>query len=265
MLNRDSREELKELTPPFMLATKRWLLDQGLNLHFLDNAVRSRTLIPLTAGVYTLHEKSVTWQGIVASLQRMSEKPTHVGGLTALDIAGLTHFLSASAEVRIQVYSEHPLPAWISKIAVAATFEHHGTLRLWPESVMTNPRFLREHRWLDERPPVLYSCPEKAILEVLTEVPSTVSFEHANALMQGLSSLSPRKIDSLLKACNSIKVKRLFLWLAERQGHAWFKHLNTDEYDLGAGKRVIAKHGKLDARWAITVPKEMHEESYEHG
>ncbi|MCL1476832.1 MAG: AbiEi antitoxin N-terminal domain-containing protein [Marinobacter sp.] len=92
-----------------MVATKRWLLDQGLNLHFLDNAVRSRTLIPLAAGVYTLYEKSVSWQGVVASLQRMSEKPIHVGGLTALDLAGLTHFLSTSAEVRIQLYSEPPL------------------------------------------------------------------------------------------------------------------------------------------------------------
>lgn len=265
MLNKESRDELKDLLPPFLVATKRWLLEQGLNLHFLDNAIRSQTLIPLTAGVYTLYEKSTSWHGVVASLQRMSEKPVHVGGLTALDLTGLTHFLSTSAEVRIQLYSEYPLPAWISRIAVTATFERHGTLRLWPESVMTNPRFLREHKWLAERPPVLYSCPEKAILEVLTEVPSTVSFEHANALMQGLSSLSPRKIDTLLKACRSIKVKRLFLWLAERQGHAWSKRLDPNEYDLGAGKRVIAKHGKLDTRWAITVPKEMHEDSHEHG
>lgn len=261
MLNRNARNQLTELLPPFMIATKRWLLDQGLSLHFLDNAVRSRTLIPLTAGVYTLYEKSISWQGVVASLQRMSEKPVHVGGLTALDIAGLTHFLSTSEEVRIPLFSESPLPAWIKKVPVAATFEGHGTLRLWPESIMTNPRFLREHNWLETQPPVLYSCPEKAILEVLAEVPSTVSFEHADALMGGLSGLSPRKTDSLLKACRSIKAKRLFLWLAERHDHAWFKHLNPDAYDLGAGKRVIAKKGKLSARWAITVPEEMHEES----
>jgi len=248
-----------------MIATKRWLLDQGLSLHFLDNAVRSRTLIPLTAGVYTLYEKSISWHGVVASLQRMSEKPVHVGGLKALDIAGLAHFLTTSEEVRIPLFSESPLPAWIRRIPVDATFEGHSTLRLWPESIMTNPRFLHEHDWLEARPPVLYSCPEKAILEVLAEVPSMVSFEHANALMQGLSSLSPRKIDTLLKACRSIKVKRLFLWLAERQDHAWFKHLNPNAYDLGAGKRVIAKNGKLNARWAITVPEEMHEESREHG
>jgi hypothetical protein len=129
---------------------------------------------------------------------------------------------------------------------------------------MTNPRFLREYSWQDGLPPIAYSCPEKALLEVLTEVPSAVSFEHADALMQGLSNLSPKKIDALLRTCRSIKVKRLFLWLAERNGHPWYKRLEPTEYDLGSGKRVLAQHGRLHARWAITVPKEMHDEN-EHG
>ncbi|TKV69604.1 hypothetical protein FDP08_03675 [Marinobacter panjinensis] len=48
-----------------------------------------------------------------------------------------------------------------------------------------------------------YGSPEKALLEVLTEVPSAVSFEHADALMQGLSNLSPKKVDALLGACRN--------------------------------------------------------------
>ncbi|MFN2360978.1 MAG: type IV toxin-antitoxin system AbiEi family antitoxin domain-containing protein [Marinobacter sp.] len=264
MLNKEARERLKELLPVSMLATKTWLIDQGLNLHFVDNAIRSRTLLPLASGVYALHEKSVRWPGVVASLQRMSEKPIHVGGLTALDLAGLTHFLSTNSEVGVHLFSESPLPGWIKRIQVVARFEHHSTLRLWPESVMTNPNFLREYSWQEGLPSIKYSCPEKALLEVLTEVPSAVSFEHADALMQGLSSLSPRKIDALLRACRNIKVKRLFLWLAERNRHVWFKRLEPDAYDLGSGKRVLAQHGRLHPRWFITVPREMHEEN-EHG
>jgi hypothetical protein len=247
-----------------MVATKSWLIDQGLSLHFLDNAIRSQTLTPLAAGVYTLYETPASWQSVAASVQRMSKEPIQVGGLTALDFVGLTHFLSTSAGVRIQLYSSGPLPGWISRIPITAHFERHGTLRLWPESVMTNPRFLRQLNWQEGLPPIAYSCPERAILEALTEVPSTVSFEHAAALIQGLSNLSSKKIDSLLRECRHIKVKRLFLWLAERQGHAWFKHLEPSEYNLGSGKRLIAKRGKLSTRWAITVPKEMHENT-KHG
>ena len=57
MLNKKAREQLRRLLPISMVATKQWLLDQGLNLHFVDNAVRSRTLIPITTGVYTLYEQ----------------------------------------------------------------------------------------------------------------------------------------------------------------------------------------------------------------
>jgi hypothetical protein len=88
-------------------------------------------------------------------------------------------------------------------------------------------------------------------------VPNAISFEHADQLMQGLHNLSPRKLDGLLKNCRSIKVKRLFLWLAERNQHAWFKHLTPELYKLGTGKRLIAKGGRLEPTWQITVPKEM--------
>lgn len=262
MLNRQARDKLKHLLPPSMVATKQWLLDQGLALHFLDNALRSRTLVPLASGVYTLFADLVRWPGVVASLQRMSPNPIHVGGLSALELAGLTHYLSFSQHTQIHLYTCVPLPGWIRRITVNASFERHSTLRLWPESIMDNPRFLKNYHWQDGLPPIVYSCPEKAMLEALTHVPSTISFEHAVALMQGLSSLSPRKVHALLKECLSIKVKRLFLWLAEQQGHAWFKRLDPAEYDLGSGKRVIAKHGKLNKRWAITVPEKLYEDGH---
>tara|TARA_R100000935_G_C2700832_1_gene110228 strand:+ start:289 stop:555 length:267 start_codon:yes stop_codon:yes gene_type:complete len=88
-------------------------------------------------------------------------------------------------------------------------------------------------------------------------VPKHVSFEHADALLQGLHNLSPRKLDALLKGCFNVKVKRLFFWLAERNQQPWFKYLRPEEYDLGAGKRVVAVDGRLESKWQITVPKEM--------
>jgi hypothetical protein len=53
-----------------------------------------------------------------------------------------------------------------------------------------------------------------------------------------------------------VKAKRLFFWLAERQGYAWFKKLDPDRFDLGHGKRVIVKGGRLDRKYLITVPEE---------
>ena len=72
--------------------------------------------------------------------------------------------------------------------------------------------------------------------------------------MEGLATLSPRRLQKLLEACQSVKVKRLFLFLAERHNHAWFKRLDVSGVDLGAGKRALVDHGRYDAKYRITVP-----------
>ena len=94
-------------------------------------------------------------------------------------------------------------------------------------------------------------------LPALESVLTAVTFEHADELMQGLVNSSPRKLDTLLKACKSVKVKRLFFWLAKRHGYPWYDKLNSARYDLGSGKRVVAKGGKLDTEFSITVPSHM--------
>lgn len=265
MLNTEARRQLQTLLPLEMVATKQWLASQGLSLHFLDNAIRSHTLLPLTAGVYTRLEKNVSWKSVIASLQRMVEHPVHVGGLTALELEGVHHYLTKTEPHCIQLYSCAKPPNWLNRIEqnieLKAHFEWHSTRRLWSEFIMNENKFIRQavwkEIWHEELPPLIYSCVEKAMLEVLNEVPKTISFEHADELMQGLHNLSPRKLDTLLQHCCNIKVKRLFLWLSQRHHHAWFKHLTPDNYQLGSGKHVIAEGGRLEPRWQITIPKYM--------
>ncbi|MDY0926902.1 type IV toxin-antitoxin system AbiEi family antitoxin [Pantoea trifolii] len=257
MLNTESRKLLRTLIPSGLIATKAWLQVKGLNPHFVDNAVKSGTLISLKPGVYTRETEPLQWKGVMTSLQRMQEHPVHVGGLTALELEGLAHYQSRGKLTSVQIYSEAQLPAWLNKLDINTDFDYHGTRKIWPQSLMYERKFLREEVWHESLPALRYSGPEKAILEVLNDVPKKISFEHADQLMQGLSTLSPRKIDALLRACSSIKAKRLFMWLAERHNHAWLKHLQPEAYDFGAGKRELARSGRLDSKWNITVPKEM--------
>ncbi|MFN3580816.1 MAG: type IV toxin-antitoxin system AbiEi family antitoxin domain-containing protein [Pseudomonas sp.] len=257
MLNIEARQQLQKALPLDMVATKTWLKEQGLCLHFLDNAVRSQTLVALAAGVYIRQEARLSWKGIVASLQRMSAVPLHVGGLTALELEGLGHYLTKGSKPRVQLYSTTVLPRWLDRIDAPAHFEWHGTRRLWPDTLMQDNKYLRQDTWRESLPTVHYSCPEKAILELLATVPNIISFEHVDQIMQGLPSLSPGKLDALMKSCCSIKAKRLFLWLAGRHQHAWLKHLTPWQYELGTGKRVLAKGGRLETTWQITVPKDM--------
>lgn len=61
----------------------------------------------------------------------------------------------------------------------------------------------------------------------------------------------------LLEDCSSIKVKRLFLYLAEKAGHSWFDYMKLDNVDLGKGKRSLVKNGVLVNKYEITVPQEL--------
>jgi hypothetical protein len=75
--------------------------------------------------------------------------------------------------------------------------------------------------------------------------------------MEGLNNLRPLQVQKLLEACESIKVKRLFVFMAEKAGHAWFKHVDLSKVNLGSGKRSIVIGGQLDPKYQITLPKEL--------
>jgi hypothetical protein len=105
--------------------------------------------------------------------------------------------------------------------------------------------------------PLLMSTPERAILELLEQVPQKETFHQADMLMEGLRNLSPKRLQQLLADCRSIKVKRLFFWFAERHNHAWLKKLDRAAIDLGRGKRMLVRGGKLDTKFNITVPENL--------
>jgi hypothetical protein len=116
---------------------------------------------------------------------------------------------------------------------------------------------LTEFTWGMSDWPLLYSCEERAILEVLQDVPEHESIYEAHVLMQGLVNLRPARLMKLLEACSSVKVKRLFLALAERRNHAWFKHLDVGAIKIGSGKRMLAPGGILHPKYQITLPADL--------
>ncbi len=247
---------LRGMLPYGMLTTRKCLMARGLSGHALDNAVKTETLLPLAPGVYAQYTREIRWEGVATSLQRMggtSVPSVHVGGLTALLLMGMAHHLPMRA-LTVHLYTHDRLPGWLFRLPLPENFKRHSVKALWPESLMADKAYLKEYQWDVNLPPLYISCPEKALMEVLHWVPINISLDHADNLMVGQVNLSPRKLDGLLSACRSIKVKRLFLWLAARQEYQWFKKLDRKKYNLGSGKRVLEKGGKLDKDYLITVP-----------
>jgi len=102
---------------------------------------------------------------------------------------------------------------------------------------------------------VTVSDPERAILELLfQQVSDEAGYEHARLVFEGLGTLRPALVQALLENCGSVKVKRLFLHLAELHAHPWWGQLELKKVSLGSGKRVLVPGGRLDPKYLITVP-----------
>ena len=94
-------------------------------------------------------------------------------------------------------------------------------------------------------------------MECLEIAPKNFDLEEVYLIMEGLTSLNPMEVQKLLESCTSIKVKRLFLYYSEVSNHTWFKYLNIDKINLGAGKRSMVKDGIYNEKYMITVPQKI--------
>ena len=64
-------------------------------------------------------------------------------------------------------------------------------------------------------------------------------------------------MQSLLEACTSVKVRRLFLYLAERADLPVMRHVKVEQIDLGSGDRSLAKMGRYVPKYRLLLPREL--------
>jgi hypothetical protein len=256
-LNVNRRIELYNILPEGVITTRKWLMDNNFTNHAIDNLVKSSQLESISKGIYVRNKNKITWQSIVFSLQSMLKIDLVVGGLTALEMQGLSHYLSFSENKTVHLYGNDALPKWVMELEGNVKFIKHTTKGFFEsnENEKQKDQFTIEREWDNEGRKLIVATPERAYLEVLLQVPTKTTFEHADQLIQGLTTLSPRSLQKLLEQCQNIKAKRLFLWFADRQNYGWLNKLDRDKITLGSGNRVIAKGGKLDNKYKITVPE----------
>ena len=175
-----------------------------------------------------------------------------------MELQGLGHFAPLASERTVHFYAPEKEPTWLQKLNLGCKVVWHKSESFWLPSLADVSNRFSDISWRDDLEPLKISCPEKALLELLENVPSTVSFDYADVLVQGLTSLSPIKLERLLYACTSVKVKRLFFWLASRYQYPWLKKLDSTKFDLGRGKRVLVQGGRLDKQFQITVPEHLY-------
>ena len=247
--------QLHRLLPEGLVVDTAWLDAHGYRRQWREKYVSQGWLEGVVRGVYRRPtgsaEQTLAWQRVVISLQRLLDRRVHVGGRTALELQGLTHYLRFSGKPEVHLYAYEALPGWVERIPTDARLVEHKADKLFHAGAPGLTQIAWGH-WGWE---LDVSAPERALCELLDRLPAEETFHQADVLMESARTLSPKRVQAVLEACRSVKVKRLFLWFAERHRHPWVGRLDLTRIGLGRGKRQIVAGGRLDSKYQITVPE----------
>ena len=97
-----------------------WLRARGIDPKSIHGYVARGWLERLVRGVYrrplpdNVAESEVSWEAVLVSLQRLMRYDVHLGGESALDLAGYAHYLTFGRGGRIHLYGD--VPSWLKRL-----------------------------------------------------------------------------------------------------------------------------------------------------
>lgn len=248
--NESKLNHLLSAQPLGIVLTSAWLADQGYSLDLQKRYKRSQWFDSIGTGALIRHSDQVDYLGGIYALQNQLGLSVHPAAKTALSMQGKAHYLElATKSVQLFGGNDDNLPLWFKKRDWGVSVDCKLTSFLPADLGLMEI----EHKGFR----VKVSSPARAVMECLYLAPKSQPLLEVFELIEGLNNLRPASVQKLLEDCTSVKVKRLFLYLADKAGHEWLSYINPDKIDLGSGKRAIVNDGVYVSKYQITVPKEL--------
>ena len=246
--NRTKINHLLASVPQGVVLQSSWLLNEGYSLDLQKYYRKSGWLKALENGAMFRSNNQPGYEGGVYALQNQSRLSVHPGGRTALALQGKAHYLELNTtQIWLFGGEKEKLPTWFRK--------HKWDQQIQYKASSFLPKELGLAEFSLAGFSIKVSSPARAIMECLYLAPENFDLVECYELMENLNDLRPTLVQELLEACASIKVKRVFLFMAEKLNHSWYKHLHLSKVDLGKGKRSLVKEGVYVSKYQITVPK----------
>ncbi|WP_024939207.1 type IV toxin-antitoxin system AbiEi family antitoxin [Xanthomonas arboricola] len=205
----------------------------GISADLAVHYVRAGWLTRLARGVYGRPNDTLALHPSLLLLQRRFEG-LHVGGKSALDWYGVRQHLAQQPVLHLYGWAAARLPEWFIERFPA---EYHRK-RLFDEQ----PDALLHVGPFEKRsgaPQV--SVPERALLELLSEVGVRQSLQEARELVEGASNLRVNVLRDLLQHCTSVKTVRLCLQLGSECSVPWVARLDPATLPTGSDRPWVSK------------------------
>ena len=205
----------------------------GVSADLAVHYVRSGWLHRLSRGVFVRTGEEPSLHASLRLLERMISG-FHVGGKTALDWYGVRHYLAQQEQLHLYGANAVKLPAWFSERFPA---EYHRK-RLFTEPT-ERPLHVAALEGRDGAP--LVSAPERAMLELLSEVGVRQPLQEAKELMESAYNLRADVLQELLIRCTNVKTVRLCLQLGRASSLPWAQKLDATELPTGSARPWVAR------------------------
>lgn len=230
-IKRDKLNRLYTHVAPATPLTSDDLAALGISADLAVHYVRAGWLQRLARGVYCRPNDPPALHPSLILLQR-SFDGLHVGGKSALDWHGIRQYVSQRPILHLYGWKAGRLPEWFTQRFPA---EYHRK-RLFKEE----PGALLHVRPFENRGP-LVSAPERALLEVLSEVGIRQPLQEARELVESTYSLRVDVLRDLLERCTSVKTVRLCLQLGRELSQPWVGKLDPSQLPKGSDRPWVSR------------------------
>ena len=219
--------------PPGMPLTSDDLAALGISADLAVHYVRAGWLARLSRGVFCRPNDTLALHPSLILLQRRL-KGLHVGGKSALDWYGVRQYVAQQPVLQLYGWAAGRLPEWFTERFPA---EYHRK-RLFDEQ----PGALLHAGPFEKRsgaPQV--SAPERALLELLSDVGVRQPLQEARELVESAYSLRVDVLRELLQRCTSVKTVRLCLQLGREASLPWAAKLDPATLPTGSDRPWVSR------------------------
>ena len=209
------------------------LAELGISKYLAVHYVRAGWLCRLARGVYRRPGEELALYPSLKTLEP-THQGLHVGGKTALDWQGVRHYLTQQPVLQLYGPRAARLPEWFTSRFPAQY--HRKRLFDEPEDALLYVSRLNR----DDNMP-LVSEPERAWLELLSEVGVRQPLGEARELAESTHVMRVRVLRELLVRCTSVKTVRLCLQLGRAEQAPWAAKLDASTLPTGSDKPWVAR------------------------
>jgi hypothetical protein len=213
--------------------TSQDLSGLGISADLAVHYVRAGWLDRLARGVFSRPGEALSLYPALRLLER-SIKGLHVGGKSALDWYKVRHYVEQNSTLHLYGSTSTKLPSWFLQRFPA---DYHQK-RIFTEDA-TGLMYVAPFESIADAPQT--SAPERALLELLSEVGVRQPLQEVRELMESTYTFRADVLRKLLSNCSNVKTVRLCLQLGQELSLPWAAKLDPKTLPTGSKRAWVGQ------------------------